>query len=226
MRRPPSPAPRRYRVLLADPHVRIRSEVRDVLEHDGRFDVCAEAADAVAAVDDAVRERPDVCVLEVHMPGGGIDAAWEIKSRLPWATIVMLATSRDPDDLFAALHAGASGYLLKDMDLSRLPYALADAAEGKAAIPRDLVGRLVEEFHDGGPRRRAALELAGKQLTSREWQVLDLIRLGLSNREIAERIYISPATVRSHIAALRRKLSLPDREALIALLAEPDLDRR
>src|SRR5207253_11187566 len=152
--------------------VRIRSEVRDVLERDGRFDVCAEAADAVAAVDDAVRERPEVCVLEVHMPGGGIDAAWEIRSRLPWATIVMLATSRDPDDLFAALHAGASGYLLKDMDLSRLPDALADAAEGKAAIPRHLVGRLVEEFHDSGPRRRAVLELAGKQLTSREWQVL------------------------------------------------------
>src|SRR5207253_2837972 len=127
-----------------------------------------------------------LCLLDVGMPGGAIEAAWEIKSRLPWATIVMLASSHDSNDFFAALYAGASGYLPKGMDLSRLPHALADAARGRAAIPRDLVGRLVEEFHDGGPRRRAALELAGMQLTSREWQVLGLIRLGLSNGEIAE----------------------------------------
>ena len=223
--RPLARAPARYRVLVADHEDPVRRRVRGELERDGHFEICAETADAAAAVEEAVRSRPDVCLLETSMPGGGIQAAWEIKSRLPWTTIVMLASSRTPDDLFAALYAGASGYLPRDMNLTRLPHALADAAGGKAAIPRELVGRLVEEFHDGGPRRRVVLERAGMQLTSREWQVLDLVRLGLSNGEIADRLFVSPATVRSHLAAIRRKLAVPDRAALIALF-EPELDLR
>jgi DNA-binding NarL/FixJ family response regulator len=206
------------RVLVADDHSSIRSYVREALEADSRFEVCAEVADGMSAVDQAVRERPDVCLLDIHMPGGGIAAAWEIKSRLPSTKIVMLTVSESDDDLFAALRSGASGYLLKGMDLSRLPHALADIAAGRAAIPRELVARVLGEFRDDGPRRRTVLDTGGYPLTSREWQVADLLRRGLSTAQIAERLFIAPATVRTHVAGVLRKLGAADRESALELL--------
>jgi two-component system nitrate/nitrite response regulator NarL len=209
----------RPRVLLADDHEPTRKDVREAIEQDGRLDVCAEVADAVAAVDAAVRERPDLCLLDVRMPGGGLAAAWEITARLPDTKVVMLTVSADDDDLFAALRAGASGYLLKDLPPARLLPALHEALEGEAAIPRSLVSRLVATFHDPAPRRRALVDLQqGGGLTSREWQVLDLLRRGLTTAEIAERLFVSRATVRSHVAAVLRKLRVPDRESAIRLL--------
>jgi DNA-binding NarL/FixJ family response regulator len=191
-----------------------------VLEGHEAFSVCAEAADAPAAVEAAMREQPDVCLLDINMPGGGISAAWEISSRLPEARIVMLTVSRQDDDLFDALRAGAAGYLLKDTDPARLPLALLDVVKGDAAIPRSLVARLVGEFRDRGPRRRALLGsgLAG-HLTSREWEVLDLLRDGLTTGEIAEKLCISQVTARTHIAAILKKLRVPDRTAAIKLFA-------
>jgi DNA-binding NarL/FixJ family response regulator len=209
----------RPRILIADDHEPTRADVRAAIEQDGRLEVCAEAADAVAAVDAAMRERPDLCLLDVRMPGGGLAAAWEITARLPQTKVVMLTVSADDDDLFAALRAGASGYLLKDVPPARLLPALIEALEGEAAIPRSLVSRLVATFHDPAPRRRtllAAEQASG--LTSREWQVLDLLRRGLSTAEIADRLFVSRATVRSHIAAVLRKLRVPDRESAIRLL--------
>ena len=207
-------------VLIADDHTPTRRDIRSVLEGHPTFTVCAEAADAPAAVEAAVREQPDVCLLDINMPGGGISAAWEISSRLPEARIVMLTVSRQDDDLFDALRAGAAGYLLKDTDPARLPLALLDVVKGDAAIPRSLVARLVGEFRDRGPRRRALLgsALAG-HLTSREWEVLDLLRTGLTTGEIAEKLCISQVTARTHIAAILKKLRVPDRTAAIKLFA-------
>jgi DNA-binding NarL/FixJ family response regulator len=201
--------------LLADDHAPTRGEMREVLEHDERFDVIAEAADGASAVQAAVRERPDLCVLDIRMPGtSGIAAAREIASRLPETKVVMLTVSVDDDDLLNALRAGADGYLLKDIDTTRLPHALHDVMEGRAAIPRLLVARLVDEFRDHGPRRRSIVSELGHNLTSREWEVLDLLRQGKSTREIADMLYVSRATVRSHVAAILRKLDLPNRDAL------------
>ncbi len=110
------------------------------------------ASNASEAVDAATRERPDLCLLDIRMPGSGIAAAWEITARLPETKVVMLTVSRDDDDLFAALRAGASGYLLKDTDPARLAHALDDVLAGEAAIPRSLVARLAEEFRERGPQ--------------------------------------------------------------------------
>jgi DNA-binding NarL/FixJ family response regulator len=203
------------RVLLADDHPPTREDIRRTLETDGRFEVCAVAADAAEAVDAAARERPDLCVLDIRMPGSGIAAAWEITARLPQTKVVMLTVSHDDDDLLAALRAGASGYLLKDTDPGRLPLALEDVLAGEAAIPRSLVARLVREFRDRGPRRRAVL--GPEPLTSREWEVLELLREERSTAQIAERLVLSHATVRSHVAAILRKLRVPDRAALVRL---------
>jgi DNA-binding NarL/FixJ family response regulator len=206
------------RVLIADDHAPTRADVREALESDPRFEVCAIVADAAAAVDAAIRERPDLCVLDIKMPGNGIAAVWEITARLPETKVVMLTVSRDDDHLFAALRAGASGYLLKDTDPARLPHALADVLAGETAIPRSLVVRLLGEFRDRGPRRRSILQDdAATQLTSREWQVLELLRQELTTAEIARKLVVSQATVRSHVAAVLRKLRVPDRESAVRL---------
>lgn len=207
-------------MLVADDHAPTRADVRAALDEHPAFRVVAEAPDAAAAVDAAVRHLPDVCLLDIRMPGGGIAAAWEITARLPEARVVMLTVSREDDDLFAALRAGAAGYLLKDIDPDRLPRALLDVVRGDAAIPGALVARLVKEFRERGPRRRALLgrELNGN-LTSREWEVLELLQDGLSTVEIANRLYISQATARSHIAAILKKLRVPNRAAAVKLFA-------
>jgi DNA-binding NarL/FixJ family response regulator len=203
------------RVLIADDHAPTRGEMREALEQDERFEVIAEAADGPSAVQAAVRDRPDICVMDIRMPGSsGIAATREITSRLPETKVVMLTVSVDNEDLLNALRAGAAGYLLKDIDPERLPHALYDVLEGRAAIPRVLVARLVDEFRDHGPRRRSIVTELGHNLTSREWEVLDLLRQGKSTRDIADMLYVSRATVRSHVAAILRKLDLPNREAI------------
>ena len=212
----------RVRVVIADDHAPTREDVRIALEEDPRFVVVAEAPDAFGAIEAAVREQPELCLLDVHMPGGGAKATWEISARLPTTKIVMLTVSRDDTDLFAALQAGAAGYLLKDMDPARLPHALADVLEGRAALPRALVARLIEQFRDRSPRRRTVVggEDPTSRLTSREWQVLDLMRQDLSNSQIARRLSLSPVTVRTHVNSILKKMDAPDREALLRRLDE------
>src|SRR5262249_51936410 len=122
------------RVLIADDHAPTREDVRRSLT-DGGLIVCAEAADAARAVKQALATRPDICLLDVRMPGGGVAAAWEIAARLPTTKVVMLTVSDEDGDLFRALRAGAVSYITKDMDFATLPDALREVAEGKAAIP-------------------------------------------------------------------------------------------
>jgi DNA-binding NarL/FixJ family response regulator len=209
------------RVLVADDHAPTREDVRAAVEADPRFTVVALASDAADAVQAALRERPDVALLDMRMPGSGAAAAWEITARLPATRAVMLTVSRSDEDLFAALRAGASGYLLKDMPFDSIGDELAGVLEGQVALPPELVARLVDEFRDSAPRRRSLVGHNAGQLTSREWQVLDLLRQGLATSEIARRLFVSPATVRSHVAAVLRKLRVPDRGAAIRLFQDP-----
>jgi len=208
------------RVLVADDHRATRSGVRRVLEAHG-FDVCAEAEDAPGAVAAALRERPDVCLLDVRMPGNGISAAAEIASALPESAIVMLTVSRDDDDLFSALRVSAAGYLLKDIPAERLAASLEAVLEGEASLPGTLVARLVEEFRERGRRRFLALPgRRGVELTAREWEVLQLLRRDRTTAEIAAELFVSETTVRTHVGAILRKLRVPDRRAARRLLEE------
>lgn len=207
------------RVLIADDHAPSRDDIQRALERDQRFSVCASVADAAGAIQAAVQERPAVCLLDIRMPGDGLAAAWEIAGRLPRAKIVMLTVSDDDADLFAALRAGAHGYLLKTMNLRRLPDALDGVLSGEAAIPRTLVAHMLEQFRGHEPRWRQPIpdRSLGQRLTSREWEVLALLTQQQSTGEIARRLMLSTVAVRVHIASIVRKLGVADRAAVIDL---------
>jgi DNA-binding NarL/FixJ family response regulator len=208
----------RITVLVADDHARTRALVREALERTGDFVICAEAADAESAIAAADETRPTVCLVDINMPGSGIAAAARITAALPETAVIMLTVSRQDDDLFDSLRAGASGYLLKGMDEDGLGDALHRVLDGEATLPGSLVARLVEEFRDREYRRVALRDFPPARLTGREWDVLELMRKGATTVEIAERLFVSPTTIRTHISAILRKLGVPNRDAAIRLL--------
>ncbi len=210
------------RVVIADDHAPTRDWVRRALEAGG-CDVAAEASDAegaVAAVAGALASgRVDVALLDVRMPGYGVVAAYEITQAHPDVAVVMLTASRDDEDLFGALRAGASGYLLKDMDPARLPDALAGVVRGEGAMPAWLVRKVIEQFRSEHPqRRRPWSKPVGVRLTEREEEVLDLMVEGRTTDQIARAMFVAPVTVRTHVRAVLRKLRVPDRESAVRLV--------
>ena len=151
------------------------------------------------------------------MPGGGIAAASAVIRELPETAVVMLTVSEEDDDLFDALGAGASGYLLKGDDPQSIGNALRRVLAGEAAVPPHLLLHVLDEFR-GRRGRRVAVGGHRAALTEREWTVLELLRDGLSTNEIAARLYVAPATIRSHVSAILGKLDVPDRNAAVGLL--------
>jgi len=214
-----TPAIQPLTVLIADDHAPTRDDVRRALLADGGFTVCAEVADAAEAVQSALRERPDVCVLDVAMPGGGVAAAWEIAARLPDTRIVMLTVSDADVDLFSALRAGAVGYLTKSVDMPVLVQALRDASGDAPQIEPVLIGRILDRFRASDPRRRrlAVDDTFVKRLTSREWEVLELLSRDRNTAQIAADLCISKSAVRVHVAAIVRKLGVEDRVDAVAV---------
>ena len=207
------------RVLVADDHAPTRDDVRRALDADGRFNICSEVADAAEAVQAAMSKQPDICLLDIRMPGSGLAAAWEIAARLPRAKIVMLTVSDEDTDLFTALRAGADGYLLKTMNMRRLPDALHGVFLGEAAMPRALVSRVLERFHGREPRWRPLVtaDVSEGRLTSREWEVLALLARRYTTAEIAASLVLSASAVRAHITSIVRKLQVEDRAAAAEL---------
>ena len=202
-------------VVIADDHPPTRAGVRSALESDG-FSVVGEFGDARGAIEAVDKLAPDVCILDIHMPGSGIAAASRISAAHPEVAVVMLTVSADDDDLLAALRAGASGYLLKDMSPDRLPLALKGVLSGEAAIPRHLMSRVLHEFRHRG-RRRLPSATGGASLSSREWEVLELMAKGTSTAQMADALFVSKVTIRSHVASILRKLGAADRDEAVRL---------
>jgi DNA-binding NarL/FixJ family response regulator len=208
--------PEPLRVVVADDHAPTRAGVKASLETDG-FVVVGECASARQAVELATHHRPDVALLDIHMPGNGIAAARELTATLPECAVVMLTYSRDEDDLFDSLRAGARGYLLKDMDPDRLGAALRGVLSGEAALPRSLMAMVLDEFRGRQRRRGLVRSNRAGSLTSREWEIFDLLREGLSTEEIAGRLFVSPGTVRVHVSSVMKKLRVGSRDEAIRL---------
>ena len=209
---------KRPRVLIADDHAPTRAGVRMALERDG-IEVCAEVTNASEAVEAATRERPDLCLLDVHMPGGGPSAASMITSRLPGTLVLMLTVSRENEDVLESLRRGAVGYLLKDMDPASLPVAVRAALSGEGVIPRALAAGLIDEFRQRpGSRRLSRQPREGPSLSAREWEILELLGEGAGTAEMAKRLFLSQVTVRRHISSILAKLGVESREEAVRLV--------
>jgi len=211
-------------VILGDDQAGTRAGVRGALESQG-MRVVAEVGTAEQAVAAAIRYKPAVCLLAVHLPGGGIAAAEQINEALPGTKIVMLTGSDCDEDLFAALRAGADGYLLKTTSARRLPEAVRGVLAGEAAIPRRLVARLIQDYRALG--RRRVLHLPGFapiELTTREFEVMTRLRTGRTTATIARDLHISEITVRRHISSIEHKLGAPNRRAALAMVEAAELD--
>jgi DNA-binding NarL/FixJ family response regulator len=213
------------RLVIADDHEATRTGLRLALGSLG-FNVAAEAADADSAIRAVLRERPEQCLIATHLPGGGIRAAAEIHARAPEVAIVVLDTAADENALFAALDAGAAGYLLKDIEPGVLGDALRGVQRGEAAIPRHLLASVVAEFRarsPGGPPGQDRVTLAS--LTKRQLHVLELLSTGANTVEVGRRLAIAPTTVRRHLSTIVARLGVDGRagaiEAYRAVHASP-----
>jgi len=206
-------------VVIADDDVGMRIGVRRVLDSSG-LKVLADVSSAPEAIAAALATSPDICVLATDIPGNGILAAERIRQALPATKIVMLSESEREEQMFAALGAGADGYVAKSISAEQLVHALRAVARGEAALSRRMTARLIREFQTRGSQRRLQITVGGQpvELTAREFEILERMRREEPTAKIAEQFRISEVTVRRHISAITRKLGATDRRAAIQLL--------
>jgi DNA-binding NarL/FixJ family response regulator len=199
------------RVLLVDDQDLVRGGFRAILGSEDGIEVVGEAVDGVSALAAARELRPDVVCLDVQMPGmDGLEAARLLTAEGTVGAGILILTTFDRDDyLFAALQAGASGFLLKNTSPEKLIEAVEVVARGDALLAPDVTRRVIEQFASG-PAPLAASPLVD-ELTEREREVLALMARGLSNTEIAGELFVGEATVKTHVSKVLMKLSLRDR---------------
>jgi DNA-binding NarL/FixJ family response regulator len=213
------------RVLLADDQALVRSGFQMILSAHPEIEVVAEAEDGRQAIDLANRLGPDVILMDVRMPVlDGLEATRRLVAFGTQARIVILTTFDLDEYVYAAIRAGASGFLLKDVRPQQLVDAIQVVAAGDALLAPTVTRRLLERFAETlpAPDERAS-ELA--TLTERELEVLTLLAAGLSNGELAKRLFLSETTVKTHVSSLLRKLGLRDRVQAVVLAYEAGLVR-
>lgn len=209
----------KIRVMLADDHVLLREGLRKILEMEPDIDVVGEAGDGREAVEKAKELKPDVVLMDINMPGGGgLEATRAIGKELPEVDVVVLTIHDDDEYIIELVNAGAKGYMLKDVDPTRLVEAIRRVREGDSFIPTNLMTKVFQEIRRRSNTRNpatfpAAANLQGDHdpLTEREMEILKLIVDGHTNREIATALFISEKTVKNHVTNLLRKLNLADR---------------
>jgi two-component system, NarL family, response regulator DevR len=199
--------PAYVRVFLLDDHEIVRRGIADLLEAESDVSVVGEAATVAEALCRIPVARPDVAVLDARLPdGSGVDVCRDIRSAYPEIHCLILTSYDDDDAIFAAVMAGASGYLLKQIRGSSLVDAVREVAAGKSLLDPSVTGRLLKRLREGAPRdeRLAAL-------TDREREVLSLIADGLTNRQIGERLSLAEKTVKNYVSGLLAKLDMQRR---------------
>ena len=213
------------RVVVADDHPLFLEGVVSSLRSAGDFEVVAQATDAAGALRLTREHVPDLALLDVSMPGGGLQAARDIATACPATRIVMLTVSEDEDDLMAALKAGAAGYILKGVAARELAAVLRSVAAGEVYVAPSLASRMLREM--SRPRPTNPLD----ELTAREREVLELVATGLSNYEIGRRLGLAEKTVKHYMTNVLTKLQVRSRveAALLAQksgLGQDDAPRR
>jgi len=202
------------RILLADDHVMVREGTRRILEKEPDLEVVAEAGDGAEAILMAQREKPDIAVIDISMPiKNGIEATKEIKRTLPNTAILVLTAYDDDEYVFAILEAGAAGYLLKNARGSEVIDAVRRVHEGESVLHPSIAKKVLQHItHERTPSSEP-----GETLTERELMVLRLAARGLSNREIADSLVVSPRTVQTHMANIFSKMGVGSRTEAVML---------
>jgi DNA-binding NarL/FixJ family response regulator len=216
----------KLRVLVADDHPLVRHGFRSILASEEDIDVIEEASDGRQAVALATKEKPDVVLMDIRMPGlDGIEATRLITTDPALAnTRVIVLTTFDLDEyVFGALRAGASGFLLKGVEPSQLVSAVRTVADGAALLEPSATRRLIEAYVSGASDPDVAGTALPEDLTAREVEILALIAGGSTNAEIAERLVISPLTVKSHVSRILTKTGARDRTQLVVMAYESRL---
>jgi DNA-binding NarL/FixJ family response regulator len=219
------PGERAVKVLLADDQTLVRAGFRVLLERGHDIEVVGEVADGAEAIEAVRRLRPDVVLMDIRMPVlDGLEATRRIVAdeRLAGVRVVMLTTYELDEYVFEALRVGASGFLLKDVDPADLRQAVRVAAGGDALLSPSVTRRLIDEFVAKVARRRTDPERLSL-LTDREREVMALVGGGLSNDEIGRRLFMSPATAKTHVSRAMAKLGARDRAQLVVLAYETGL---
>jgi DNA-binding NarL/FixJ family response regulator len=214
------------RVLIVDDHALFRRGLQMVLEGEADIDVVGEAGDGTEAVKQAEESTPDVVLMDVRMPKrSGIEATRAIKDTLPSTRILMLTISDEEADLYEAIKAGASGYLLKEISIDEVANAVRQVNQGQSLISPSMASKLLSEFATMVKRRDERSQMPGPRLTERELQVLRLVAKGLNNKDIGEDLFISENTVKNHVRNILEKLHLHSRmEAVVYAVREKLLD--
>jgi DNA-binding NarL/FixJ family response regulator len=202
--------------MLAVKSARRRASLARALEADD-FEICCTTGDADDAVACAAVDAPDVALVDVMLASDGTALVDSITLVTPKTAVIVLTPSANDDELLAALRAGACGYLPATIEAPALVAAVRAVLKGEAALPRGSVARVVEELRVRHQRRLQRGSLTSVRLTDREWEVFELLNEGLTTREIARVLYVSPVTVRAHIAAVVKKLGVADREAALRI---------
>lgn len=210
----------RLRVLIADDHPVFRGGLRALLSTSPDVEVIGEVADGAEAIAVCAREQPDVVLMDLHMPGcDGVQATREILEQAPDIAVLVLTMFDDDDSVFAAMRAGARGYLLKGTNQAEVVHAVQAVGAGGAVFGPAVAQRVVEFFTNAQTRPAVAFP----QLTDRERGVLDLLAQGLPNRQIAGRLVISEKTVRNHVSNIFTKLAVADRAQAVVRAREGGL---
>ena len=210
------------RVVLADDHPVVRGGLRALLESLPAYEVVAEAVDGEGAVREVQLTRPDVVLMDVQMPGvDGLEATRRIRAATPDVAVLVLTMFDDDDTVFAAMKAGAQGYLLKGAEQGEIDRAIRAVVAGEAIFGPGVAARVLRHFAEPP----AAPDVPFPQLTDREREVLDLVAAGRRNAVIAEELFLSPKTVANHISSIFAKLAVADRSAAIVRARDEGLGR-
>jgi DNA-binding NarL/FixJ family response regulator len=210
------------RVYLVDDHEVIRLGLRGAIEIEDDMEVVGEAGDAGTALRDIPTLRPDLVMMDVRMPGmGGIEACRAIREAVPETHVVMLTSYTDEDAVFAAIMAGASGYLLKNTGRKELLTAMRKAANGESLLDPGVTANVMDRFRELSTAQQAQ---EAALLSAREREVLSHVANGLTNKEIASELILSEHTVRNHVSRILDKLGLSRRAEAASYAARHGLD--
>ncbi len=218
--------PDKLRVLVVDDHALFRRGLQMVLEQEGDLELVGEASDGAEAIQRAQELMPDVILMDVRMPKrSGIEAAGQIKDLLPHVKILMLTISDEEADLYEAIKAGASGYLLKEIPIEEVADAIRSVWAGQSRISPSMASKLLSEFAAMSKASAERPQMPAPRLTEREMEVLKLVAQGMNNRDIAKELFISENTVKNHIRNILEKLHLHSRmEAVVYAVREKLLE--